>query len=537
MRAWISTGRWPCSAACRPPTSCAATGRRSRCWCAPRCPGALRRRRPARAVRARRARRRRVAPGRSRAAARWSVRPGRSPRRALPPLATPGVDAAGAGRRPARASGASAAAALSLRRRRAPRRRHGARTRATAAASARTSIRTTSSCCRRRAAALARSAASRRPRLRDDVPLKMLADFAPSEEWLLEPGDMLYLPPGWGHDGVAVGECITARSAFARRARASSPPTSLQRLAEAARDDAGRSRRRAALSRRRRSRRADRPARIPGVAAALRRRRRSSACSPIASRPSRALGEVLSEPKPGTWFERARSAAAPAPAIALDRAHPHALRRALRLRQRRGVPCRRTRCDTDAPARRPAPARREARGRRERRGPRAARRMAERRLVRRRSRTERRGHDMTADDIAPIASRAEFLDAVRAAFARPRQPARARSSSSIPNFADWPLNERAVIESLSRWIDSQPAPGRDRAQLRRAGAASAALRRVAQAVGARRAMQERSRARGRADPDAAARSGATLRPPARPRPLPRHGVESTGRSDRVPGNR
>src|ERR1700712_5127531 len=31
-------------------------------------------------------------------------------------------------------------------------------------------------------------------RLRDDVPLKMLADFAPRHEAILEPGDMLYLP-------------------------------------------------------------------------------------------------------------------------------------------------------------------------------------------------------------------------------------------------------------------------------------------------------------------------------------------------------
>src|SRR5205085_11038847 len=39
-------------------------------------------------------------------------------------------------------------------------------------------------------------------RLREGVPLKILAEFVPTEEWLLEPGDLLYLPPGWGHDGV-----------------------------------------------------------------------------------------------------------------------------------------------------------------------------------------------------------------------------------------------------------------------------------------------------------------------------------------------
>ena len=37
---------------------------------------------------------------------------------------------------------------------------------------------------------------------------------SPSHEWLLEPGDMLYLPPRWGHDGVAVGACMTASVGF-----------------------------------------------------------------------------------------------------------------------------------------------------------------------------------------------------------------------------------------------------------------------------------------------------------------------------------
>ena len=37
--------------------------------------------------------------------------------------------------------------------------------------------------------------------LRPDLPLKILAHFEPQQEWPLEPGDMLYPPPGWGHDG------------------------------------------------------------------------------------------------------------------------------------------------------------------------------------------------------------------------------------------------------------------------------------------------------------------------------------------------
>jgi len=46
-------------------------------------------------------------------------------------------------------------------------------------------------------------------RLAEDAPLKLIADFEPDEEVLAEPGDLLYLPPGWGHDGVALEDCLT----------------------------------------------------------------------------------------------------------------------------------------------------------------------------------------------------------------------------------------------------------------------------------------------------------------------------------------
>ncbi|MEO9091717.1 MAG: cupin domain-containing protein [Rhodanobacter sp.] len=45
---------------------------------------------------------------------------------------------------------------------------------------------------------------------RADVDLKQLVRFEPTHEWLLDPGDMLYLPPGVPHDGVAFGgPCMT----------------------------------------------------------------------------------------------------------------------------------------------------------------------------------------------------------------------------------------------------------------------------------------------------------------------------------------
>ncbi|HTS84879.1 MAG TPA: cupin domain-containing protein [Usitatibacter sp.] len=39
--------------------------------------------------------------------------------------------------------------------------------------------------------------------------LKILARFHAEREWVLEPGDMLYLPPGVAHDGIAESECLT----------------------------------------------------------------------------------------------------------------------------------------------------------------------------------------------------------------------------------------------------------------------------------------------------------------------------------------
>ena len=45
--------------------------------------------------------------------------------------------------------------------------------------------------------------------------LRLLADFEATDEYLLEPGDILYIPPGIAHDGVAVGDdCMTYSIGF-----------------------------------------------------------------------------------------------------------------------------------------------------------------------------------------------------------------------------------------------------------------------------------------------------------------------------------
>lgn len=41
-------------------------------------------------------------------------------------------------------------------------------------------------------------------RLKPNLPLKILAHFEPTEEWVLGPGDMLYLPPQIAHEGVSL---------------------------------------------------------------------------------------------------------------------------------------------------------------------------------------------------------------------------------------------------------------------------------------------------------------------------------------------
>jgi 50S ribosomal protein L16 3-hydroxylase len=45
--------------------------------------------------------------------------------------------------------------------------------------------------------------------------LRLVADFQATEEWILEPGDILYLPPRYAHDGVAVSDdCMTYSIGF-----------------------------------------------------------------------------------------------------------------------------------------------------------------------------------------------------------------------------------------------------------------------------------------------------------------------------------
>ncbi len=50
---------------------------------------------------------------------------------------------------------------------------------------------------------------------RPDTPVMILSDWKPHQQWILEPGDMLYVPPRVGHNGIAVGnDCMTCSVGF-----------------------------------------------------------------------------------------------------------------------------------------------------------------------------------------------------------------------------------------------------------------------------------------------------------------------------------
>ena len=61
---------------------------------------------------------------------------------------------------------------------------------------------------------------------------------------------------------------------------------------------------------------------------------------------------------------------------------------------------------------------------------------------------------MSPDTSQPIGSRAEFLDAVRHAFTLAEQGGAREIVLVDADFAEWPLNEPALIETLTRWIDA-----------------------------------------------------------------------------------
>lgn len=153
------------------------------------------------------------------------------------------------------------------------------------------------------------------------LPLRILANFEAEREWVLEPGDMLYLPPGWGHDGVAQGgECMTASIGFRAPTAGELAAALLQRMADevgeaAQEDEAGPWVRRYA---------------DPGLAATTDTGAIPQAWSRFAQAAvqrtladpatcQRAFGAWLTEPKPQVWFEPGPARREATQGVVLDR--------------------------------------------------------------------------------------------------------------------------------------------------------------------------------------------------------------------------
>lgn len=161
--------------------------------------------------------------------------------------------------------------------------------------------------------------------LQPGMPLKILADFQPEQEFVLHAGDMLYLPPRYAHDGMAVASaqadsahCMTYSVGFRAPSQAELASALLQRLAEAVAEDAeGRPVRmyrdptQAATST---------PAQVPLAMEAFAREALERALKDPGQLAC-LLGQYLSEPKPSVWFDAPADSSAMRPDQAL-RLHP-----------------------------------------------------------------------------------------------------------------------------------------------------------------------------------------------------------------------
>ena len=141
-----------------------------------------------------------------------------------------------------------------------------------------------------------RISAQKKLQLRDDVPLKILSHFKPAKTMLLEAGDMLYLPPHYAHEGVAVGDCMTYSIGFKAETNHTMASVLLARLADFDAKHAVKTYSDPAQSA------TVHPAKIP-------LQLQQYALQSIQQKLSHdkdiycALGEWLSEPKPEVWFE------------------------------------------------------------------------------------------------------------------------------------------------------------------------------------------------------------------------------------------
>ena len=160
--------------------------------------------------------------------------------------------------------------------------------------------------------------------LQQGVPLKILQNFEADEEFVLEAGDMLYLPPRYAHDGIAeacvgpdgkTADCMTYSIGFRSPAQSELASELLHRLAEMGEDAAescpdeegSRPSRPQRMYRDPAQPATETPAALSaGLADFAGQAVLQALKDPLAL--ACALGEYMSEPKPGVWFDEPQQA-------------------------------------------------------------------------------------------------------------------------------------------------------------------------------------------------------------------------------------
>jgi len=149
--------------------------------------------------------------------------------------------------------------------------------------------------------------------LQPGVPLKILQNFEPEEEFVLNPGDLLYLPPQYAHEGVALGECMTWSIGFrspqegelARELLLGLADDAFERVGETLYKDPGQT----AVAH---------PAAIPKTMAKFAQKVLAKALTAPHLLDS-LIGEHLTEPKASVWFENASEVPDVSSGVVLDR--------------------------------------------------------------------------------------------------------------------------------------------------------------------------------------------------------------------------
>jgi 50S ribosomal protein L16 3-hydroxylase len=137
----------------------------------------------------------------------------------------------------------------------------------------------------------------------DGAPLKILQNFKPTQEYILEPGDMLYLPPRYAHDGVALDAgCQTYSIGFRAPKAGELAREILHRLAEEIADSMEDDPKLAKLYEDKAQEATAQPGLMPPALTAFATQAVSQA---LADKTliEQLIGEYLTDPKAGVYFE------------------------------------------------------------------------------------------------------------------------------------------------------------------------------------------------------------------------------------------